>query len=71
MNDICSRHGRGVRRKDRGREVGTVAGAGVADGIISWHGGRVGPPGSAVGIVVGISIGKAVATVQEQGEDAK
>ena len=48
-----------------------MAGAGVADGIISWHGGRVGPPGSAVGIVVGISIAKAVATEQKQGQEAE
>ena len=60
--------------EDRGEEageeeVGTVAGADVADGIISWHGGRVGPLGSTVGLVVGLAIAKAVTTEEERGEE--
>ena len=58
------------QREETGGEVGTVAGADAADGIISWHGGRDGPSGLVVDIVVGIAIAKAVVTVQEQGEEA-
>ena len=45
-----------------GEEVETVAGAGVASGIISWHRCRVGLMGSTVGIIVGLDIAKAFAT---------
>ena len=45
-----------------GEEVETVAGAGVASGIISWHRCRVGSMGSTVGIIVGLDIAKAFAT---------
>ena len=48
-----------------GEEVETVAGAGVASGIISWHRCRVGSMESPVGIMVGLDIAKALATEEE------
>ena len=50
---------------EAGQEVGTVVKAGAPEVISGWHGGRIGPSGSLVDIVVVVAIAKAIAIGEE------
>ena len=47
------------------QELGTVVKAGAPEVISGWHGGKIGPSGSLVDIVVVVAIAKAIAIREE------